>query len=217
MTITKADASITVTPYNVTYDDTSHTATGEARGVQGELLSGLDLGSTIHTNAGTYAADPWYFTDVTGNYNHAGGIMDNFIAKADQTITWTDPAAITYGTALDGTQLNATVAGVAGGSAPGVLTYNPATGTVLQAGPDQDLTVIAAATGNHKQASKTVQIDVHQKGLTVTTANTSKTYGDANPGFTVSYSGFVNGEDQSDLSGTLDFSTTATQFSDVGG
>ena len=69
-TSSKADAVCTVTPYDVTYDGSAHTATGTATGVNGEPLSGLDLSGTTHTNAGFYKDDPWTFTDVTGNYNN---------------------------------------------------------------------------------------------------------------------------------------------------
>ena len=67
--ITAATATISVTPYSVTYDGNAHTATGTATGVGGESLSGLNLSGTTHTNAGTYTGDAWTFTDTTGNYN----------------------------------------------------------------------------------------------------------------------------------------------------
>jgi hypothetical protein len=70
------------------------------------------------------------------------------VEKADQTITWSNPANITYGTLLSGTQLNATVtgSGTPGASAPGVLTYDPLSGTLLAAGT-HTLHVDVAATG----------------------------------------------------------------------
>ncbi len=43
-------------------------------------------------------------------------------------ISWVPPAPIPYGTALSGTQLNATA------SVPGTFVYTPAAGTVLTAG-----------------------------------------------------------------------------------
>ena len=73
--IDKANATIVVTPYSVTYDGRAHTATGTAKGVQGESLSGLDLSGTTHTNAGDYTGDAWTFTDTTGNYNNASGTV----------------------------------------------------------------------------------------------------------------------------------------------
>src|SRR5262249_36323078 len=83
--IAKANVTINVNGYSVTYDGNAHSATGLATGVQGESLSGLDLSGTTHTNAGTYA-DDWTFTDTTGNYNDTGGTVDDSIAKANVTI-----------------------------------------------------------------------------------------------------------------------------------
>ncbi|PYS18933.1 MAG: hypothetical protein DMG17_04440 [Acidobacteria bacterium] len=45
--IAKANATINVTPYSVTYDGNAHTATGTAKGVNNEDLSGLDVSGTI--------------------------------------------------------------------------------------------------------------------------------------------------------------------------
>src|SRR5207245_104371 len=44
MTVSKADATIGVTPYHVPYDGNTHTATGSVTGVGGAPLSGLNLG-----------------------------------------------------------------------------------------------------------------------------------------------------------------------------
>src|SRR5207244_4329135 len=78
LTIAKANPTINVTPYNLTYNGLPHTATGTATGVFSEPLAGLDLSSTTHTNAGTYL-DSWTFTDVTGNYNNASGSVTDVI------------------------------------------------------------------------------------------------------------------------------------------
>jgi len=80
--IDKADPVILVTPYSVTYTGTAHTATGTAKGVLNESLSGLDLSGTTHTNAGDYPSDPWTFTDVTGNYNNKNGSVNTVITTA---------------------------------------------------------------------------------------------------------------------------------------
>ncbi|HEY8562282.1 MAG TPA: PxKF domain-containing protein [Pyrinomonadaceae bacterium] len=84
--IGKADAVIEVAPYNVTYNGAAHTATGTAKGVSAEALSGLDLSGTTHTDAGSYN-DTWTFTDVTGNYKNATGAVNDVIAKAPVTAT----------------------------------------------------------------------------------------------------------------------------------
>ncbi|HYT71450.1 MAG TPA: PxKF domain-containing protein [Gemmatimonadales bacterium] len=76
--------------------------------------------------------------------------------KATPTITWSNPADITYGTALSGTQLNAT------SSVPGSLVYTPAAGTVLNAGSGQTLRVDVTPTdlANYTTAWKNVTINV---------------------------------------------------------
>ena len=57
------------------------------------------------------------------------------MAQATPTIAWPSPAGIVYGTALSGTQLDATA------SVPGTFTYSPPAGTVLNAGKGQALSV----------------------------------------------------------------------------
>ncbi|NEU06689.1 hypothetical protein GZH53_00030, partial [Flavihumibacter sp. R14] len=71
----------------------------------------------------------------TANYNEATASVSLNVDKANQVITWANPANITYGTLLSATQLNATVAGsaTAGATAPGALTFDPTAGTLLAA------------------------------------------------------------------------------------
>ncbi len=93
-TITKADASCNITPYDVFYDGNSHTAGGSCTGVLDEPLSGLDLTGTTHLNAGSYT-DPWSFTDGSGNYNGQSGTVVDTIAVTDAVCEIT-PYNVTY-------------------------------------------------------------------------------------------------------------------------
>ncbi len=79
--IAKADPVCTITGYSVPYDGSPHTATGSCLGVVGETLAGLDLSGTTHTAAGNYPADPWTFTDVTGNYTDDSGTVADRSAR----------------------------------------------------------------------------------------------------------------------------------------
>ncbi|GAB1451574.1 hypothetical protein MASR2M47_16300 [Draconibacterium sp.] len=88
-TILKANPTINVTPYTVTYDGNPQTSVGSAKGISSENLIGLDLSNTTHTSAGTYT-DNWTFTDVTGNYNDASGSVNNTINQASLSITAND-------------------------------------------------------------------------------------------------------------------------------
>ena len=81
LTITKAYPVCNISPYDVTFDGNAHTATGLCSGVVGEVLLGLNLNGTTHTNAGSYI-DPWIFTDVSGNYFDANGTAEDNIDKA---------------------------------------------------------------------------------------------------------------------------------------
>ena len=87
--IGKADPVCTITAYDVPYDGSAHTATGECLGAKGETLSGLVLTGTTHTVVGDYPGDVWTFTDVTGNYNNDSGTVDDRIGKTDPVCTIT--------------------------------------------------------------------------------------------------------------------------------
>jgi hypothetical protein len=79
------------------------------------------------------------------------------ITKTTPTITWSAPAAITFGSALSSIQLNATA------SVPGTFTYTPAAGTVLLAGSGQTLSVTFTPTDttdfNAASASTTITVN----------------------------------------------------------
>ena len=79
------------------------------------------------------------------------------VIKATPTITWINPAAINYGTALSATQLNATA------SVPGSFAYTPAAGTVLSVGGHSlKVDFTPTDTTNYTLASATVSITVNQ-------------------------------------------------------
>ena len=57
---------------------------------------------------------------------------------------------------------------------------------------------------------------INKAKLNVRAINASRVYGDNNPSFNVTYSGFVNGEDESVITSAPTISTTATKTSNVG-
>ena len=145
---------------------------------------------------------------ITAHYGGDGALEPSVsaplsfnVAKAQPTISWANPADITYGTALSAAQLNATA------DVPGTFIYTPAAGALLGAGGGQTLSVTftPADTANYDTASKSVNIDVARAALVVKADDKTKTYGEAAVAFTVSYAGFVNGDDEHDLAGVLAF------------
>jgi hypothetical protein len=127
-------------------------------------------------------------------------------------ITWSTPAAINYGTPLSATQLNATT------TVAGTFTYSPAAGTVLSPGlKTLSVTFIPMDTTDYTTNTATVTLIVYPAILTVTANNASRAVGAANPTFTASYSGFVNGDTAAVLGGgSPSLTTTATVSSPAG-
>ncbi|WP_162344410.1 MBG domain-containing protein [Pontibacter fetidus] len=160
LVIGKATATVTLANLEHTYngDAKSATATTSATGSSTYTITYDGAGDLpINYKQGGYAV---VATLVNDNYSgSATGTL--VINKADQVISWASPAGITYGTALSATQLNASVT-----IGNGALTYTPAAGTVLGAGP-HTLTVSAAETNNYNQAQKTVQLNVAKATPTV--------------------------------------------------
>lgn len=76
--------------------------------------------------------------------------------KIDPVITWENPSDIAFGTLLSSVQLNAQ------SNVPGVFTYSPAVGEMLNEGQNQELVVVFTPTEEsvYRTGSKTVFINV---------------------------------------------------------
>ena len=138
------------------------------------------------------------------------------------TLSWTPTGSLTYGDPLTTSQLDAT-ASINGEPVAGCsFIYSEgsnqiAVGDILSAGIHH-LTATLTTSDPDVVSGGVVQADivVAQALLTVTAVDSTKVYGDANPAFQVTYTGFVLGEGVSVLSCTLSFSTTASASSNVG-
>ncbi len=169
---------------------------------------------------GLNAAGGWtlYLADVeSGATNLLTEWTLSIAGAASPTLTWTNPADITYGTPLSGAQLNATATYNAT-NVPGTLTYSSPAGTVLNAGNAQTLTVTftPADANSFLPVTTTVAINVLQAPLFITANATNKIYGATLPGFTASYSGFVNGDTNTSLTTQATLTSSASPASPVG-
>ncbi len=169
---------------------------------------------------GLNAAGEWtlYIADTdSGGTNMLTEWTLQITGAAYPTLAWSPPANVVYGTALGGSQLNAT-ATYNSSTVPGTFSYSPPAGTVLNAGANQTLSVTFTPTDTTSYLSVTtnVSITVTQAPLTITANNTNAVYGSAIPTLTASYSGFVNGDTASSLSTPVTLATTATNGSPVG-
>jgi hypothetical protein len=174
LTVKKADATISVTPYHVTYDANPHTATGTATGIGGvDLIAYLDLSHTTHTKAGTYNADYWTFTDPNGNYNNVGPTtITDQIDQATATISVT-PYHVTY----DGNPHTATGTATGVGNLNLIADLNLSNTTHTSAGSYNDLWTFHDPYGNYKDASGYAADQIDQALLTVIANSTNKNYG----------------------------------------
>jgi hypothetical protein len=110
------------------------------------------------------------------DYTSATATAQINVAQATPVITWSNPADITYGTALSAAQLDATA------NVPGTFTYTPAIGTILGAGNNQALSVSFTPNDatDYTSATATAQINVAQATPVITWSNPADiTYGTA--------------------------------------
>jgi hypothetical protein len=210
-TINKANQTITFgTLANATYLDADFTVSASSTsnltvsfGASGNCTVTV---ATVHiTGAGSCTITASQMGDT--NFNAATNVPQAFtINKANPVITWSAPAAITYGTALSGTQLNASP------STPGNFVYNPAAGAVLAAGTQTlNATFTPTDTTNFNTVTPSVSLTVNKASLTITANNASRVFGTVNPTFTGTVGATVN----NDII-TATYATTAVQSSAVG-
>jgi PKD repeat protein len=157
-----------------------------------------------YTSAGVYTVAETVTGPGGANTNTQTSLIT--VSAIAPVITWGNPAAITYGTALTSSQLNATA------NVPGSFAYTPANGTVLYAGTNA-LSVLFTPTNtvDYSGATDTVSLVVWPAPLTVTASNASCQYGAAIPILSGTITGLQNNDNI-----TATYSCSATTNSPVG-
>ena len=225
-TITVNPAVLTVTANNVSraYGATNptftDTITGFVNGDTSSVVSGTPSLTTTATSASTAGSYPitasGTLTATNYSFSYVNGTLT--VTTAAQTVNFTAlPSPVIYGVSpitLSATASSGLAVTFSVVSGPG--TVNGSTLTITGAG-----TVVVAANkaGNTNYAAATQvtqSVVVNKATLTVTAANATRTYGAANPTFTDTITGFVNGDTSSVVSGTPSMMTTATPTSAVG-
>jgi hypothetical protein len=122
-------------PADITYGTVlSNEQLNATTDVAGALVYSPIEGTTLTAGNGQTLNATFTPTD-TANYSSTTKKVSINVLKSTPVITWITPADITYGTALSNTQLNAT-ADIAGD-----FVYSPASGTKLDVGDSQKLSV----------------------------------------------------------------------------
>ena len=132
--------------------------------------STIELNGVTLTENGIYTVLTGDCSDTnTGKYNLSTLCFGTCLTMP--AITWANPAAIKFGTALGSAQLDAT------SPVSGVFTYTPAAGTVLAAGPHNlSVTFTPHETSQYSSAEDSVQLTVNNT-VTVTLSNASLNFG----------------------------------------
>lgn len=183
LTVGKATATVSLGSLSQTYDGTAKSVTAATTPGGLSVTITYNGSTTAPVNAGTYTVaatvtDPRYSGSASGTL---------VTAKATPVVTWNTPAAITSGTALSISQLNAS-ANVAGS-----FIYTPAAGSVPTVGNNTLLVAFAPDdTINYTGASASVTL----------TVNAAPTLSAVN--ILVTGSGWVHGTALSRTTGTPD-------------
>jgi len=231
--ITALGVTITnVVASNKTYDGTTNAT------LSGGAVAGTVAGDPVTFTAGSggFASKnvgSWTVT-ASGYALTASGISTNYSLSAQPLVpnasitaaglgitagndTKTYGQARTYGAG----QTNFTATGLQAGETIGTVTITASGGTATNAAVGTYNLTPSAPTGgtftagNYSIAYTNGTLTVNAAVLGITAASTNRTYGAANPTFTYTASGFVNGETTTVLSGSPSLTTTATTNSAV--
>lgn len=217
----KLDQTITLTPIPTkTYGDSEFlvevtSTSGQVVTFSGVTGPGFYIGNTLYING---AGDIVFNANVAANstYNAATLQITVPVAKAPLTATVSDITRA-YGAANPSLIIN--YEGFIGNEDETALDVAPVpstTANVLSNVGEYSITLTTGNDNNYDIINVEGTLTITKAPLAVGVNNSSKTYGDANPSFTFSYSGFVDGEDESVIDTPPTISTTADQTSSAG-
>ncbi len=217
LTVTTASLVVTASDQSRVYGATnplftvsfSGFANGETAGVLGGTLSVTSQANTT-SPAGTYAIVPSGLSDSNYSITYSNGMLT--VTAAMLTVT-ANPATRSYGTTNP--VFTATISGFVNGENTNVVSGQAALSTSADSSSQVGTYDIAAALGNlsalnYAFSFNTGTLTITPASLTGTAQNVERAYGQTNPVFSVSYSGFVNGQDSSLVTGPLAFTCLDT-------
>jgi hypothetical protein len=211
--ITKAAATAVATGGTLTYDGQAHPGTCTVTGVNNDVLDGT-IGYTPGPGAPVAAGTYTVTCDFAGNSNYqpASGTATITINALTATVTAGSGSKV-YGAADP--VLTPTSTGFLPSDAIAVTQTARDTGENVGSYATH-ATATGAALGNYDVTYTDGTLAISPALLTVTANNVSRHYGTPNPPLTVSYTGFVFGQNESVLGGALLVTTDAAQNSPVG-
>jgi len=177
----------------------------------------LSVPATASSPAGSYPISVSGAASANYNFTYVTGILA--IGKALLTIT-ANPASSVYGAPLaSGSSLTVTYSGFVNGDGPGNLTQQPVvSNTAFPGAPAGSYALIpsGAQSDNYAIAYVNGTYTISPAALNITAVSKTMPYGGPVAALTVTYSGFVNGDNASRLTSQPTLTTTASVSSPVG-
>ena len=222
LTITTATLTITADNRSSTYASAIPALIASYSGfVNGDTQASLSMQPTLTTTAtmaspaGTYAITASGAVDGNYTITYITGTLT--ISTATLIITASDQSKV-YGTSNPA--LTVIYSGFVNGDTQAILTAQPTVTctatTASSVGTYAISACCALADANYNITYLSGTLTVTPAVLTITANDASKTFGEVNPVFTVTYSGFVNNDSPAKLTATPLVTTIAVTTSPVG-
>ena len=190
-----------------------------ASNTPGAVVNILTGGAATQTASGTYAVTADYVPTDT-NYTALTGIaVGNFVINQATLTVTANSTSKTYGQTVTFAGTEFSTAGLTNGDSVTSVTLASSGATNTSAVGSYPISASAASgsgLGNYAINYVDGTLTVNPANLGVAADDTSRVYGAANPTFTASYTGFVNGETLAVISGSPSLTTTADTNSTVG-
>ena len=207
-------------PYGTANPAFTYSIAGFVNHETSAVVSGTATETTTATSTSNVGSYPITFstenlTAVNYTFNYVNGTL-TVLGGVSQTITFNLPPNVTYGVSSIALTATASSGLPVTYQVTGPATVNGSTLTIIGAGP---VTVTASQAGNSNYAAATPvsrSFTVAPAILTVTANNASRAFGGANPPFTYTIAGLVNGDTTAAVSGTATETTTAITTSPGG-
>ncbi|NVK84739.1 MAG: T9SS type A sorting domain-containing protein, partial [Cytophagia bacterium] len=221
LTVNKATLTVTADDKSRIYGKANPTFTSTYSGfVNGDDKTVITAEPTASTLADVTTGVGTYDIDL------AGGVADNYsfnltsgtltIGKATLTATADDKNKV-YGEVNP--SLTVTYSGFVNGDDVTAITTEPTASTTADATTGvgtYDISLSGGVSANYSFTTNKGTLTISKAVLTATADDKSKIYGESNPTFTITYTGFVNGDDATSITTEPTASTTADETTGVG-
>lgn len=186
---------------------------GDSKLVIDELPIPLSI-ADIHSGTGTYAITPAGGNDNNYEFSFLSGELT--VEKAMLTVTAEDNSKI-YGE--ENPPLTFSFSGFKNGEDTDSIKTMPIASTIANKFSNAgtyDIDVEGGSDNNYNFTCIDATLTIHKKSMTAKADDKHKTYGDFNPALSISYDGFVNDDDVSDLDEIPVCNVSADEYSDAG-